>query len=303
MVLGRISRRLRKRIADEVNGAIHGPALRLDRYREPGGDPGVVGPGSVAWQIHADLPGMLVGGFAALMLQTLHPQAMAAVDQHSAFREDPIGRLRRTTAFVAVSTFGSTAAFEAAAERVIRIHGRVRGLGPSGEEYEASDPELLTWVHIAEVSSFAAAYQTYARGVGSADLDRYYDEIAVIAERLGAGAAGVPRSAGEVEEYFVRIRPRLRATETAFDAVRFLRHFGENAEQKIMVRILMNGAVGVLPGWARDGLGIRRPRVVREFVDKPLMRAAGRLLRWACEPSPIVTAARERVRKGSASAV
>ena len=301
MVLGRISGRLRARVAGEVNGAIHGSTLHLERYRAPGGDPGAVGPQSVAWRIHADLPGMLVGGFAALMLQTLHPQAMAAVDQHSAFREDPIGRLRRTTAFVAVSTFGSTAAFEAAAQRVIRIHERVRGVGPDGEAYEASDPGLLTWVHIAEVSSFAAAFQTYGRcAVVSADLDRYYDEIAVIAERLGA--AGVPRSAREVGAYFDRMRPRLRATGPALDAVGFLRHFGENPEQKVMVRILMNGAVGVLPDWARIELRIRRPRIVREFVDKPLMRAAGRLLRWACEPSPIVMAARERTGESPAAA-
>src|SRR5579859_2702235 len=118
---------LRERIALEMHDAIHGPALRVDAYREPSGDPGALGPGSVAWRIHADLPGMLMGGLGALLLQSLHPQAMAAVDQHSAFREDPIGRLRRTSAFVAVSTFGSTRAFDAAAERVRRIHATVKG--------------------------------------------------------------------------------------------------------------------------------------------------------------------------------
>jgi uncharacterized protein (DUF2236 family) len=264
---------------------------------------------------------MLVGGFAALMLQTLHPQAMAAVDQHSAFREDPFGRLRRTTAFVAVSTFGSTAAFEAAVERVIRIHGRVKGVGPDGVAYEASDPELLTWVHVAEVSSFAAAYQRYGpgsgvgggsgsgggrgagrgSGIGREELDRYFAEIAVIAERLGA--ANVPKSVEEVEAYFVRMGPQVRATEPSLEAVKFLRRFGENAEQKVMVRILMNGAVGVLPGWARDELRIRRPRIVRELIDRPLMLGAARLLRWACEPSPIVSAARERTAGRSAPAV
>lgn len=296
-MLGRISERLRTLVAHEVNGALHGSTLHLERYREPAGDPGVVGPDSVAWRIHADLPGMLVGGFAALMLQTLHPQAMAGVDQHSAFRVDPIGRLRRTTAFVATSTYGSTAAFEAAAQRVVRIHERVKGVGPTGEAYEASDPELLTWVHIAEVSSFAAAYQRYAHGVGRADLDRYFTEIAVIADRLGA--TDVPMSTDEVETYFAGLRPKLHATQPAFEALRFLRRFGENPQQRVMVRILMNSAVGVMPAWARAELRIRRPTVVREWIDRPLMLAAARLLRWACEPSPIVTAARERTAKNS----
>jgi uncharacterized protein (DUF2236 family) len=301
MVLGRPLESLRRRVAREVSDAIRGPAVRFDAYREPGGDPGVIGPDSVAWRVHADLPGMLVGGFAALLLQTLHPQAMAAVDQHSAFREDPFGRLHRTSAFVAVSTFGSTPAFDAAAERVIRIHEAVAGIGPDGEPYEASDPALLTWVHVAEVSCFAAAYQQYVVPLASDELDRYFAETSVIAERLGATA--VPKSAAEVEAYFARVRPELRATEPAFDALRFLRHFGANLPQRITIRILMNGAIGVLPAWARADLRIDRARAVHVLIDRPLMLAVAWILRWACAPSPIVVAAHERRAKRPSAAV
>lgn len=293
MVLGQPLESLRKRVAREISDAIRGPAFRVDAYREPGGDPGVLGPDSVAWRVHADLPGMLVGGFAALLLQTLHPQAMAAVDQHSAFREDPFGRLRRTSAFVAVSTFGSTPAFEAAADRVIRIHSTVKGIGPDGVPYEASDPALLTWVHVAEVSCFVTAYQQYVGPLSSDDLDRYFAETSVIAERLGATA--IPTSAADVSAYFAQVRPQLRATEPAFAALRFLRHFGATPAQRITVRILMNGAIGVLPAWARADLHIDRPRVVRVLIDRPLMRAVAWILRWACEPSPVVVASLERM--------
>lgn len=288
----RIPGRLRERIGFEVQDTIRGPALRLGPYLEPHGDPGVLGPGSVAWRVHADLPGMLMGGLGALLLQSLHPQAMAAVDQHSAFREDPIGRLRRTSAFVAVSTFGSKQAFDAAAERVIRIHATVTGDGPDGRPYTASDPRLLTWVHVAEVSCFAAGYQLYAKPLDRADLDRYYAQMAVIAERLGA--TGIPRSADEVDAYFAGMRPELRATPPALDALRFLRHFGADARQRIAVRILINGAIGVLPRWARAELGMRRPRIVRALIDRPLALAAAGVLRWACGPSPIVGAAMAR---------
>jgi len=108
-----------------------------------------------------------------------------------------------------------------------------------------------------------------------------------------------PKSVAEVGAYFDRMLPQLRATEPALDAVKFLRRFGHNVEQKVMVRIPVNGVVGVLPQWGRGAMRIRRSWLVGEFVDKPLTRAAGRLLRWACEPSPIVTTARERMEKGS----
>jgi uncharacterized protein (DUF2236 family) len=293
MLLDRISNALRTRIAEQLNDTIHGPTARLDAYTSPAGDPGIFGPESVAWRVHAHLPGMLVGGLAALLLQSLHPQAMAAVDQHSVFREDPLGRLRRTASFVVISTFGSAQAFEAAADRVVRIHARVRGDGPDGRPYEASDPALLTWVHVAEVSSFVAAYEKYSRPLDRADLDLYYAETAVIAERLGA--TGVPKSAAEVEAYLTVIRPELRATEPALDVAPFVRRFGADIAQRVVIRILINSAIGVLPDWACDELGIRRPRLVRELIDRPLTLGIGSVLRWACQPSPIVAAALERI--------
>jgi uncharacterized protein (DUF2236 family) len=124
-------------------------------------------------------------------------------------------------------------------------------------------------------------------------LDRYFAETSAIARRLGA--RDIPKSAADVDAYFEQVRPQLRATAPAFEALRFLRHFGANVPQRITVRILMHGAIGVLPAWASADLHIDRPRAVQTLIDRPLMRTVAWVLRWACEPSPVVVAARERM--------
>ena len=284
---------LRKRIRDDVLKTVQGGDLFLERYREPLGDPGLFGPESVAWRVHAHPAGMLTGGFAALMLQSLHPLAMAGVDQHSDFRTDAVGRLNRTARFVTVTTFGPVREAEAALAKVRHIHTFVRGAAPDGRPYRADDPDLLTWVHTAESRCFLAGYQTFARGrLTAAECDRYYAEVAVIAERLGA--VEIPRSAAEADAYLARIRPELHPTPAALDCVRFLRGFGRDARERIATRALMNGGISLLPGWARDGLDLRRPAAVRALWDRPVARLVGGVLTWACGPSEIVAAARVR---------
>src|SRR5215470_3112582 len=148
------------------------------------GDAGVFGPDSVAWRIHAD-PVMLIGGLRALLVQGLEPRAMAAVDQHSAFREDPWGRLERTTQFVLDTTYGDTQTAEAAAARVRGVHRRIHGIDPvTGDPYSARDPDLLLWIHAVEVESFLLTYRTYAGRVSTDDGDRYVREMARVAEMV-----------------------------------------------------------------------------------------------------------------------
>jgi len=284
---------LRRRIRDEVLQTVQGGDLQLERYREPLGDQGLYGPGSVAWRVHAHAAGMLTGGFAALMLQSLHPLAMAGVDEHSDFRIDPVGRLNRTARFVTMTTFGPTREVEAALAKVRHIHTFVRGTAPDGRAYRADDPDLLTWVHNAEARCFLAGYQVFARNrLTAAECDRYYAEVAVGGERLGA--VDVPRSAAEADAYLERIRPQLRSTPAAQDALRFLLGFGRTAQERIATRVLMNGGISILPEWARAELGVRRPAVVRVGWDRPATRLLGAILDWACGPSEVVAAATAR---------
>ena len=182
-------------------------------------DPGeaYLPPGGVARRVHADLPTMLIGGVSALLLQTLHPLAMAGVAEHSSYQEDPLGRLRRTASFVGTTTFGTVAQAEAAIEQVHRVHRRVKGIAPDGRPYSAEDPELVTFIHVAEVASFLASSQRYgSRPLTPEECDEYYEQVAPVA--LALGATWVPRSAAEVESYLLRIRPDLYAGPQAREA-------------------------------------------------------------------------------------
>ncbi|MFI6445653.1 oxygenase MpaB family protein [Kitasatospora sp. NPDC050543] len=284
---------LRARLLAEINATVHGPDLHLERYDRPAGDPGLFGPDSVVWRVHGHPAGMLAGGFAALLLQSLHPLAMAAVDAHSDFRVDPTGRLNRTARFVTTTTLGSTAAAERAIASVRRIHPRIRGIAPDGRPYRADDPELLTWVHVAEVHCFLTGYQTFsAIPLTAAECDGYYAEAARVAERLGATA--VPRSRAEVAAYLARIRPELRITPPALEVLRLLRGFGRSRRERLAVRVLTNASIGLLPDWGRAELAVRRPWLVRAGWDRPLARTGGRVMVWACGPSQIRAAAYAR---------
>jgi uncharacterized protein (DUF2236 family) len=286
---------LKTYIRREVNARIHGSdGIRLDRYAGPAGDPGLLGPGSVTWRVHADAPGMLMGSFASLMLQSLHPLAMAGVDQHSDFRTDPIGRLNRTAAYVVATVFGSTEAAEAAIARVRKIHPYVTGTADDGRTYRADDPQLLTWVHVVEVRCFLAGYETFgAPRLSAAERDRYFGETAQLARRLGA--EDIPETAAEVALYLDRMRPELRATDAALEGIHFITKYGRTRRERTAVRVLMNGAAALLPPWARASLELCRSSATVSLIDRPLAQAAGRALRWAVQPSEIVGAAYRRM--------
>ena len=144
------------------------------------------------WQVHNDVS-MFVGGIRALLLQSLHPVAMAAVSAHSGFRGDPWGRLHRTSHFLATTTYGTIGDAEASIARVNAIHRRIKGTTPDGVAYRADDPELLAWIHLAEVDSFLTCYQELATvPLDDAAADRYVAQSALVADRLGV--LGPPRS-------------------------------------------------------------------------------------------------------------
>ncbi|HEY1228348.1 MAG TPA: oxygenase MpaB family protein, partial [Ramlibacter sp.] len=258
------ARVVRQYVRREVTATVHGDeGMHLERYSGPPGDPGLFGPDSVTWRVHADAPGMLMGGFASLMLQSLHPLAMAGVDQHSDFRKDPIRRLNRTVAYVVSTTFGSTAVAEAAIARVReRVHPHIHGIAPDGRRYSAEDPHLLTWVHVAEVRCFLAGYERFgAPPLTAAERDQYYWETAELARRLGA--RNVPESAREVAQYLRDMRPELQATEAAIEGIHFIRTYGATPQERAAARVLMNGAAALLPDWARDPLRLGRSDAVR----------------------------------------
>ncbi|WP_110995993.1 oxygenase MpaB family protein [Pseudomonas sichuanensis] len=284
---------LRRRIETQVM-SLTGLALGQLDLETPKGDPGLFGPQSISWQVHGDFPSMLVGGISALMLQLLHPLALAGVWDHSNFREDLLGRLRRTSQFISGTTFGSTRDAEWLIDKVRTIHLKVVGTAADGRPYAASDPDLLTWVHVAEVSSFLAAHLRYRNpGLPRADQDAYYNEIALIAERLGA--RDVPRSCSQIEDYLQRMRPQLLCDARSLEVIDIL--FKAPAPSRLaepVGKLMLKAGADLLPGWAQQMLGLQQGLLARRLIRLGLANTAP-VLRWAMRDS---SAHRARRRMG-----
>jgi uncharacterized protein (DUF2236 family) len=228
---------------------------------EDAADDGFFGPASVPWQVSADLAPP-VAGLRALLMQALHPLAMAGVDQHSGWRRDPVGRLAATSAYLATITFGERAAAAAAAARVRRIHDHVRGVdAATGRPYAAGDPALLMWVHAALVQSSLAAGQAFGTPLSADDSDRYVAEMMVAAELVGVPRPLIPVSVTELDRYVASVRPELRCTPAARESMAYLLDPpGLDQELAGFWQDVRDGAIAVLPEWAREMYGYAAPQ-------------------------------------------
>ncbi len=232
------------------------------------------------WRVHADAS-MFVGGIRALLLQSLHPLAMAGVAGHSGYRSDPWGRLQRTSHFLATTTFGTVEAAEDVIASVRTIHERVRGRTQDGRPYAASDPHLLAWVHVAEVDSFLTAYQRYApEPLGDGEADRYVAQAAGTATRLGVLDA--PTSVAALGDALDSYRPELESTPAAREAARFLLlHPPLELSARPGYAALGAAAVALMPSWSRPMLGLPWLPITERVVSLPLGAAATAAVRWA----------------------
>ncbi|GAA1721613.1 hypothetical protein GCM10009809_16580 [Isoptericola hypogeus] len=270
--------RLRVRVGDALFLKVAGPDGHDNRDRihlTPG--PRWFAPESPIARVHADAS-MFVGGLRALLLQSLHPLAMAGVAGHSGYRGDPWGRLARTSTFLATTTFATTDDAQAMVDRVRAVHARIRGKAPDGRPYRASDPHLLTWVHVAEADSFLAAHQRYGeRPLTPDESDEYVAQSARVARALGAVV--VPESVAELREAIDSYRPELEATPADLDTAHFLlREPPLPGPVRLPYGLLAAGAVSLLPPWARDALGVDTR--FRRAVGGPAGAAAVRGVRW-----------------------
>ncbi len=248
--------RLRSRVGEELFSRVAGPNGQEARklvHETPG--PRWFPKGSEIRRVHGDAS-MWVGGLRALLLQSLHPLAMAGVAGHSGYRGDPWGRLERTSTFLAFTTFGTADDAQALIDRIRAIHERVRGKAPDGRAYRASDPHLLTWVHIAEADSFLRAHQRYgARPLDAKGADAYLAQSARVTVALGG--TDVPTTVAELAEAFERYRPELGSTEAARDTARFLL---KEPPLPWLARgpysFMTAGAISLLPTWVKEELEI-----------------------------------------------
>jgi uncharacterized protein (DUF2236 family) len=237
------------------------------------GDPGLTGPDSASWRVIAE-PAAIAGGVRGLVLQVAHPLAMAGVHDHSAYRSDPLGRLHRTSAYIGVTTYGSTPEVFEVLERVRRIHRHVRGTAPDGRHYDAAEPHLLAWVSIALTSSFLVADRCFSPlPAESAVADAFVAEQATFAALLDPRvdlealrrdpttwpalrrreldlpmlAEGLlPRSVGELDTHLAAFAPELAVGDEGRDALRFLARPPLPLAARAGYRVLFDGAVASL---------------------------------------------------------
>ncbi|HBK16823.1 MAG TPA: DUF2236 domain-containing protein [Erythrobacter sp.] len=272
-----LSERLRLKLVEQVRGVFND--VESGQQPVPPSDEALFARDTPIRMVHADIVAMMVGGIRGLLLQMLHPHALQGVLDHSNFRSDMHGRLRRTARFIAVTTFGHRDDAQAAIDRVNRIHAAVGGTLPDGSPYSASDPRVLAWVHVAEATSFLAAYLRHVRpDMPGAEQDEYYRQFAVIA--LALGADPVPTSRAEAEAIFRELRSDLAASTAAREVADLVLSQRPKGAPPAVQTLLGAEAVALLPPFARSMLGLERPGLAA-IPARAATWGMGKTLRWA----------------------
>ncbi len=266
-------------------------------YGGPPGDPGLIGPGSVSWEVHADLASVSQAGLAAIVLEVLHPSVVAGVEDLSNYRNDPFQRARATLGYVLATTFGNTAAATALIDHVRHMHSFVNGTRPDGMAYHALDPELIAWVHTCIPWMIMRTFERTNRVLSPDERDRYLAEQAVIG-RMGGGE-GIPASVVELEDFVARMRPKLSVTAQTRGFLDFLVSAPSLSElpgmiQRPIGRFAVAAGMSRAPRWARELTGLDRSAAVTRRVFEPALQLDARLHRWAFGTPRYVQLARAR---------
>jgi uncharacterized protein (DUF2236 family) len=242
-------------------------------FGRPLGEPALVPPDSISWRIFKNPVALLIGGIAAVILELAEPAVRTGVWRHSSFRQDPMGRLRRTGLAAMITVYGARSVAEPMIAGVVRMHDKVRGETPAGMPYRANDVRLLTWVHATASFGFGEAYSRYVAPLSPADFDALYRDGATTSTLYGA--LDSPRSAAELRALFDSMRDRLEPSDIVFE---FLRIMSETPAfpQRVrwLQRVLIRAAVDMIPGWIRERLGLTASYGLR-IGERVLVRAAG----------------------------
>ena len=276
------------------------------RFLQPVGDPGLFGPQSQAWKVHADFTSMMIGGVSALVLQALHPLALAGVWDHSSFRQDLQGRLARTAYVIAATTYGGTAMAHEALDRVRAIHARVQGLHADGRAYRADDPRLLYWVHLTETWSFLNAYRLFRQAHMTAqERDQYIAEMAVIPRELGCDPLALPGGRiATTEQQALRdlaaYLPELEFSERSRFVLQMLQDLRVGQAPASLQKVLVQAAIDHLPDWAYALMQRPVPGILQRSASRAVVLALAQPLRWALSDG-IAEHAQRRMRASMAT--
>lgn len=269
---------LRQRIISSATAPFRHAPYPLARSLDYQGDPGLYGPGSVSWAVLADVA-TFVGGVRGLLIQAAHPEVVAGVSGHSRYKEDPLGRLSRTSSYVTATTYGAMPEVEQAVAQVQRIHRVVSGVSSRGVSYDAADPGFSAWVHNALTDSFLVAHRTFGRvALSRAEEDRFVAEQTRVGALLGSDP--MPSTASALSAW-IEHHPEIAPSPEMWEAVDFLADPPLDPGLKLGYKTLFEAAVATVPTRVRSILGLTK---VPGAISVGRVAVAG--LRWALGYSP-----------------
>ncbi len=285
---------IRARLDNAATAFLSGDGHPPPDFSQPAGEPALVSPDSVSWRVFKNPVALFIGGVAAVILEFAEPRVRTGVWEHTTFRTNPVARLRRTGLAAMVTVYGARSVSEKMIARVRQLHEGVEGVTPSGEPYRASDPELLTWVQATAAFGFLEAYSTYVAPLTPAERDRYFTEGKAAAALYGA--VGAPASSEEWRALYEKTRPRFERSEIIFEFLSIMKSAPALPQPvRLTQGTLIRAAIDLLPGDARDALGLGRKFGLRPFEKLIVRRMAKRADRWLLPSSP---AAQASVRMG-----
>jgi len=278
--------------------SITGSKASLEDFAAPVGDVGLFGPESVAWRVHAHFTAMMVGGLSSLIVQSLHPRALAAVWDHSDFRNKLKVRLGRTAYFVAATTYGSQAMALKAIDRVNTIHANIRGTDLQGKPYVANEPELIRWVHLVEVASFLAAYQHLAkRPLSQQESDLYITEMTQVGHLLGA--VDLPVTSASTQAELQGFAQALSFDARAQEILQVIQAYPTDVFDKPWMMLILNCALDVMPPWVLALMGKSPACEIQKQATRLAVKLSAEPVQWMLDEQGVSAMARQRVRGAS----
>jgi uncharacterized protein (DUF2236 family) len=282
------------RMFEEAVGKHEDPAI----FGGAPGDPGLIGPGSLSWEIHSDIGAIAAAGLGAIVMEILHPAVMAGVYTQSSYRTQTFRRAQATFGYVVVTTFGNTVAAKRTIARVRSMHEQVSGTTPDGRPYRAMDPVLIGWVHTCIPWAIMEAFDRYHRPLSVAEKNRYLAEQAVIG-RMG-GADDIPVSVDQLRDYVEAMRPQLAVNEQTVEFIEFLTGAVEgagkvNGFEQVLRRLSLHASMSLMPEWAQRLTGLQHSELAQRLYFDPTTRLNAGLLRWAFGVPPYRVLADARV--------
>ena len=274
--------------------AMTGSTGNLDDFAVPKGDRGLFGPDSVTWRVHANFTAMMVGGLSSLVVQSLHPRALAAVWDHSDFRHRLKERLGRTAYFVAATTYGSEAMAMHAIHRVNTIHANIRGTDLDGVPYIANEPGLIRWVHLAEISSFLNAYQHLAKQpLTPSECDQYIGEMRRVGHLLGA--LDLPLTWQSTQDALRGYSSDLRFDVRAREILRIVENYPTDLIDRPFMVLILQAAWDVMPAWVLQHIEKQPTCGLQAHATKLALQVAAEPIQWMLDQQGVCALARQRV--------